>query len=298
MRHAANGRSRLLVLTACTVFGFAPDSRGADEPDRYEEQVVIRCAERTLKAAKGERAQWIKALEAAFPDKVVHANTEEEYATWFTLLAGRHEDWRRDEGAPALTELFDKVVQRLELGPVPSIQRDEFARYVKKLRRDNPAPERADPNEDADRVFRVLDRNADGELAPEEYTAALKDNKDRADADGNGRVTKEEYRAYFQYRVAVKTEALAAAPRADGDSLVRGAESKGGAGLPAWFSMLDTDQDGQVALYEWRKAGRPLAAFAEMDLNADGLLTRDEYLRFVKMSDDKRKQEMREEKEP
>ncbi len=45
---------------------------------------------------------------------------------------------------------------------------------------------------------------------------------------------------------------------------------------------LDTDRDGQIALYEWRRAGRPMAEFVEMDLNADGLLPPDEYLRYVR----------------
>ncbi|MDY3553849.1 EF-hand domain-containing protein [Gemmata sp. JC717] len=298
MRHAARGRSRPLLL-AVLVAVIDPASVGAaEEQDKYEEQVLARCAERTHKNAVGERAQWIKALEAAFPDKVVHAATEEEYATWFALLAGKNEDWRRDD-VQGFAELFDKVVQRLELGPVPSIKRDEFARYTKKMMRDGPGRDAPDPNEDADRVFRVLDRNADGELAPEEFTAGLKDNKLAADADGNGRLSKAEYRGYFHKRVQVRADTLSAGRAPGGDPLARGKEGKAvpGAGLPEWFATLDTDKDGQIALFEWRKAGRSIAAFTEMDLNADGLLTRDEYQRFMKQSEDKRKQQKREEQD-
>ena len=54
-------------------------------------------------------------------------------------------------------------------------------------------------------------------------------------------------------------------------------------GIPPWFVELDTDRDGQVALYEWRRAGLPMAQFQEMDLNEDGLLPPDEYLRYVRL---------------
>ncbi len=50
-------------------------------------------------------------------------------------------------------------------------------------------------------------------------------------------------------------------------------------GLPAWFVQLDTDQDGQVALYEWRAAGRDLDEFAEWDRDNDGFITPEEALK-------------------
>lgn len=53
-------------------------------------------------------------------------------------------------------------------------------------------------------------------------------------------------------------------------------------GLPNWYDENDTDKDGQVSLYEWRKSGRETKEFLEMDLNGDGLVTADEYLRFAR----------------
>lgn len=292
MRHAAFLFSLVLVCAA-------PVCYAAEEQDKYEEQTVARCAERAAKANKNERGQWIKELETAFPDKVTHATTEDEYATWFTLLAGKNEEWCRDDSTtPAITELFDKVLQRLELGPVPSIKRDEFAKFTKRLMRDNPPPaaDAPGPHEDADKVFRVLDRDGNGELDSDEFTAGLKGDKLRADIDGNGRISKEEYRDYFQRKVVAKADVMFATAKNGDAGGKAGGKPKPGGGLPEWFTTLDTDKDGQIALHEWRKAGRPIALFTDMDLNGDGFVTRDEYLRYVKMNDDKLKQEKREEK--
>lgn len=266
------------------------------EAEQYEEKCVLRAAERVARANKTDRAKWMQDLEAAFPGKVANALTEDEYATWFDLLANKVGEWRRDESAtPEIAALFDRVVQRLELGPVPALTRDEFKKFAKRvLREGNPPSETPDANEDADRAFRVLDRDASGELEAEEYTAPLKADKLRTDADSNGRVSKEEYRAYFKRSVATKAETIAAR---NGDTVrgdPKGAKGKGGPALPAWFTALDTDGDMQVSLFEWRSGGKPAAQFNEMDLNGDGLLTRDEYVRYARMLDETLKQKKRE----
>ena len=296
MRHAARGRLSVFALTG--VLACAPAARCADgaELDQYEEKCVVRAAERALKAGKSDRAHWLTELEGAYPGKVVAALTEDEYATWYDLLAGKNEDWRRDAApTPQVAELFDKVAQRMELGPVPNIRREEFKKYAKKvLREQNPPTEERDANEDADKAFRAIDRSGDGELDRDELTAGLKDEKFRADADGNGRISKDEYRDYFRKKVATRVVVLVAK---SGDA-VRGPDGKptgrAGAALPEWFAALDLDKDGQVSLFEWRKGTRPTAVFTEMDLNGDGLLTRDEYARYIKMSEDALKQKTRE----
>jgi hypothetical protein len=52
-------------------------------------------------------------------------------------------------------------------------------------------------------------------------------------------------------------------------------------GLPAWFAQLDTDKDGQIGLYEWLAAKKPLAEFQAMDRNGDGFLTPDEVFYYI-----------------
>lgn len=266
------------------------------EAEQYEEKCFLRAAERAVRTNKTDRAKWMHELEVAFPGKVANALTEDEYATWFDLLANKTGDWRRDESPTSeLAALFDRVVARLELGPVPALTRDEFKKFAKRVLRDgNPPSDAPDPNEDADRAFRVLDRDASGELEVEEYTPPLKADKLRTDADANGRVTKEEYRAFFKRTVATKAEALAAKNGDTARADPKGAKGKPGAALPTWFAALDADGDNQVSLFEWRKGGKPVALFNEMDLNGDGLLTRDEYVRYAKMLDDTLKQKQRE----
>ncbi|MBY0458935.1 MAG: EF-hand domain-containing protein [Gemmataceae bacterium] len=240
MPHAA---TRLLVVASLLTLT-APPAHAAEDQDQFEEKTVARCAERIAKANQNERGRWIKDLEAAYPDKVVHALTDDEYATWFALLIGKNEEWKREDcPSPQLAELFDKLVQRLELGPVPSIKRDEFMKYARHvLKEQNPRPGN-DPNDEADKVFRVLDRNADGELTPEEFTAGVKEDKLRTDTDNNGRVSKEEYRAYFHRKVAAKADGLAA--KSGGDPLAKPG-AKGAGGLPDWLAKYDLDRDGQV----------------------------------------------------
>jgi len=53
--------------------------------------------------------------------------------------------------------------------------------------------------------------------------------------------------------------------------------------LPGWFADLDKDKDGQVGLYEWKKADKDMKEFTAMDLNGDGFITAEETLRYLKI---------------
>ena len=51
--------------------------------------------------------------------------------------------------------------------------------------------------------------------------------------------------------------------------------------MPEWFTKLDTDRDGQIGLYEWKKSGLPLGEFKMMDRNDDGFITVEEMLWYM-----------------
>ncbi len=50
------------------------------------------------------------------------------------------------------------------------------------------------------------------------------------------------------------------------------------------YAGLDKDEDGQVSLYEWRTSGKSVDDFLDRDLNGDGFLTAEEWLRGTKTS--------------
>ena len=293
------------MLLASLVLGSAQSSRGANadstEQDQFEERLVNRWVERGYRFAKTDRMMWIKELEKAFPNQKIRSTTEEDYLAWYVLLAGTAAEWRRDDAPNTqIAELYDRVLQRLELGPVPSIRRDEFVKYIKHiLIPANPPPPMpgADPTEDADKVFRVLDRNGDGFLQASEFTAKLREDRLGIDPKLSGKLTKAEYREYFQTRVSTGIETTIArreAEKAAEKAAVEKAHAEKGVKkgqpekssamkLPNWFTELDTDMDGQIALSEWRKGGRSIAQFMEMDLDGDGLLTKIEYFKYMQM---------------
>ena len=70
-------------------------------------------------------------------------------------------------------------------------------------------------------------------------------------------------------------------------------------GAPSWMlaptrdnsAGLDADRDGQIGLYEWRRGGRKIADFVEMDLNGDGYLTYQEWKTYNERLAEKQKAE-------
>jgi hypothetical protein len=49
--------------------------------------------------------------------------------------------------------------------------------------------------------------------------------------------------------------------------------------LPSLYVAVDADHDGQLGLYEWKKARRPYAEFTKIDANGDGFLVPTELLK-------------------
>jgi hypothetical protein len=146
-------------------------------------------------------------------------------------------------------------------------------------------------NQLADASFRKLDTNGDGQLNADEMPPQLKFNLAKWDKNGDGLINVFEYRDYFAARlgggggddgsargiasIIIEEEEL------DRKVVVFRSGGKTPVGLPEWFTQLDTDKDGQVALYEWRKGGKDLDEFRAWDLNDDGFITMEECLKVV-----------------
>jgi len=151
----------------------------------------------------------------------------------------------------------------------------------------------------AEGMFRRLDQNGDGYLNNDEMSDDLRSERDKWDTDHNGLIDLNEFKAYFMARMQQRMAERAAGDSGQGmDPTIILAPSedtptededrkpvvfragKLPKNLPPWFQQLDTDQDGQVGLYEWRAGNRPIDEFQAMDRNNDGFLTAEEVLAY------------------
>lgn len=280
------------------------DQNSTQEQSDPEARAILKTVERVVKGGgETEREKWLDEMRKVFRDQLSPGVTRDDFAQWYGLLAADGPAWRRD-AAPkkAITELFDRVAARLELGEVETIRRDEFLTYSRRFLNPDNSPPWKDPLAEADKLFRDRDRDRSGLLESTEWTDGLRANARQIDANRDGRIDYNEYRRYFENRVMAAVQSLPQAdPKRDnsispfappGAPKVKSPTEQPNpgpiragnlpAGLPKWFVEFDLDRDGQVALHEWRKAGRSLAEFEEMDLNSDGLLTADEWLRYAR----------------
>jgi Ca2+-binding EF-hand superfamily protein len=134
--------------------------------------------------------------------------------------------------------------------------------------------------------FQRYDKNGDGLLNSDEMPDNLKAELDKWDTDKNGFIDLNEFKAWMQARIQQRVLERNDENKDSTDSTEerkppvayrRGTLPKE---LPAWFSEMDTDQDAQIGLYEWKVSGRSLDEFTKIDRNGDGFLTVDEVLRY------------------
>jgi hypothetical protein len=131
--------------------------------------------------------------------------------------------------------------------------------------------------------FRRRDRNNDGVLSPEEMPRTLRAELSKWDRNNNGTIEPEEFAEYYKARQEGRAQGGAgwqqpAAPPEEDRRPTVYRVGKLPKGLPPWFEQLDKDKDGQVGLYEWKAAGKPVAEFQAMDRNGDGFVTVEEAL--------------------
>jgi hypothetical protein len=229
------------------------------------------------------------------------------------LSGGKDVIVRAQLADPMQQRIYDRMAQRM--GNPPQITRQQYMENVQQrwsqrgLGGPGGAPGGAGPggggpNPDAwaEASFRRLDVNQDGLLNNDEMPEPLRSERDKWDTNKDGFIDLNEYKAYFQQRMAD-----------------RGFDPSGGGGwggdpgmmpqmtapveeeekrpvvyragklpkeLPPWFEQRDTDKDGQIGLYEWRAAGGSVEDFQAMDRNKDGFLTVEEVLQFEKRNKD------------
>ena len=187
----------------------------------------------------------------------------------------------------------------------PILTRAQFVGYAKENFRKDKSPRWKEPppfatGSEADKLFKQIDRDKDGYLVQNEMSPVLRMELKRWDTNRDGWIDQDEYRAYFAYRLdrvyrewQQRSERTLppleiAGPDDDRPNVARAGKLP--PGLPAWFDQLDKDRDGQIGLYEWRRAGWPIEEFEKLDLNNDGLITPTEVLTLLAMTDGDGKQ--------
>jgi hypothetical protein len=160
-------------------------------------------------------------------------------------------------------------------------------------------------DQDIERRFQDSDVNKDGKLAFDEVSdrSPLKAAFQESDTNKDGSIDLNEYKAY----IAARFGGDGSDPNAGSYGSYAGNGNYGRenrdprskpeeqpviairygklpTGLPSWWDSLDGDKDGQIGLYEWRQDGRDMKEFQKMDLDHDGVLAPQEWLRYNVLS--------------
>jgi Ca2+-binding EF-hand superfamily protein len=223
----------------------------------------------------------------------------------------------RNDVDPMMQRWFDRMVEQMGITN-GQISRQQFLGYMQQRmagggpgggRPGNAAPGGnsqqggrggPDPSGWAEASFRRLDLNGDGLLNFDEMPETLRAEREKWDTNKDGFIDLNEYKAYIQARVQQFRQERGMGgwglpgmpgsdPPPDEEEEKKPVVYRVGnlpKGLPSWFLELDEDQDGQIGLYEWKRSGRSMAEFNQIDRNGDGFLTVDEVLRYVGQSGD------------
>jgi hypothetical protein len=130
-----------------------------------------------------------------------------------------------------------------------------------------------------ERTFRRADRDDDERVEYDEMSEILRGQWVRWDRNLDWAIDGEEYGRFF--RAHHKEVSTAVAAGKISLRLPKGVAGPGGKSPTGWFAEYDTDGDGQVGLYEWRRMEQPIEEFVPMDGNGDGYLTARELLSYL-----------------
>ncbi|MBO0697840.1 MAG: hypothetical protein J2P46_05575, partial [Zavarzinella sp.] len=237
----------------------------------------------------------------------------------FNFVSKGQEVIRVDQLDPASKMMFDRFASRFGLSG-NEITRDQFKSAMNRVRDmaasgqfpggmnfqrgpGGPGAPGGDPGDRDRRIeqrFQRLDKNQDGMLTVDEMPESLQAERAKWDKNGDGFIDLNEFKAYEQARFEARQSgdtprpAAADAPGGQFDPMAPEEEPRKrptivrAGSMPQDFpySALDTDQDGQIGLYEWKAAGLAISEFLRMDLNGDGFLTVEEYYGWRKQMQD------------
>lgn len=237
----------------------------------------------------------------------------------FEKITQGQEVWTRSATSePALLDAFNEIANALGITS-GQITREQFIKYMGQhpgKRKDLAAaaglgvgnrggpggngPNRGAGGSPAEIRFRQLDKNNDGVLDVEEMPELLRNEKDKWDSNNDGFIDLEEFKPFYRARMAHENgekhggrgpgtgagggPRVIITPPTPQELSKKPTVYRAGKlpkGIPSWFVELDTDEDGQIGLYEWKKSGRPIQEFLDMDRNNDGFLTIDEVMRYL-----------------
>ena len=238
-----NGFSRERILTAFRLAPFAvvaalalrpgpvpaQTTQRTEKPEafaEYEDKSIQLVVERQSRHSDTDRGRWLMELNRVYPGRCAVGRTKADFDQWFELLAEGRTDWRKDS-APnrAVRDLFDRVTQKLELGPVPSIRKEEFLQFANAVLRPdkNGAVRIQEQFTEADKMFRILDRDGNGMIEETEMTERMRA-VIKEEPDGQSGFDRDRYRVYFQGRVAAAVE-LVTLPTRSGNNGQPGPEA-------------------------------------------------------------------------
>ena len=271
--------------------GDIPKQKKDKGDDEYARMAKL--IEKSYKKSETEREKVIKELVKLDPGEEL----TNDFGEWFKRVDSGGAWDRARVSSMGLAEIHDRISDRLQL-PGTTISRADFLRYAQKYWRQEDSPpwkvgKEWDLGDEADKLFKQLDRDRDDYLTDNEIPAALRSDMAQWDTSRDGRIDLQEYRAYFPRRFDYLHRNFLDGINPSPPSLVIPEKElderpkvfrvgKLPEGLPSWFVRLDIDQDGQIALYEWRRAGLPVEEFPKLDLDDDGLLVPEELLKLLK----------------
>lgn len=213
--------------------------------------------------------------------------TKEQFQEYFKSLRERMEkrrkEWEQKRGSSGGSSGSDGGRSRWGRSGGSPPSKEELEKRIK---------------ESTDSYFKGRDRNKDGYLDQKEMSDRLRSSLKEYDKNGDGKISYDESKAYirgfWERRLGIsrrdsrKSTSSSGPTKVDEDILEKRPVVYRAGHLPeelkgTWFSELDHDNDGQVAMYEWRGAGKDLQEFEEKyDRNGDGLITPEEMLFYLK----------------